>query len=290
MRFTVDKELIRTIINLAVVIEARDTYTGGHVWRVSEYAKKLAEKKGFNESEIFAIGLGGLIHDIGKVSIGDVILTKPDKLSDDEYTIMKQHATIGDTLVKENPIYPVIKEAVLNHHERVDGKGYPNKASAENFGIIGRMIAIVDAFDAMTSTRPYRKAMSKEKAMSILIEEKNKQFDADLVDLFIELCHSGEIDSIIGHSSENMEMVECPGCGPIITIDETLKTGDQVTCPTCYGVLNAIKDHDHFSFEFSGKRVPTATKIDLKTSEDFLKSMPDEIEFNFEHIELSEAN
>lgn len=202
MKIIIDKKLIQSVISLASVIEARDPYTGGHTWRVSQYAVKLGERVGLSEAELFIVNLGGLVHDLGKIGISDAILLKPDKLTDKEYEIMQQHPQIGNDLISSHPLFPILIDSVFQHHERVDGKGYPNRDSGSNLSTIGRITAIADAFDAMTSTRPYRKGMTAEKALSILASERGRQFDAELVDQFTELAEAGALDHILGHCGD----------------------------------------------------------------------------------------
>ena len=125
MKITIDRALIKSVISLASVIEARDPYTGGHTWRVGQYAVKLAEKIGLSEDELFIVNLGGLVHDLGKVGISDSILLKPDTLTVEEYKNMKQHPQIGYELISSHPLFPILVDSVTQHHERVDGKdGY----------------------------------------------------------------------------------------------------------------------------------------------------------------------
>lgn len=185
MRHYLNKELMKSVISLASVIEARDPYTGGHTWRVSQYASKLALEANVSENDHLVVQLGALVHDIGKVAISDAILLKKESLTEDEYKTMKKHPIIGIDLLKFHPLFPLLEDAVHNHHKRVDGKGYPE--GEQTLSVVSRIISIADAFDAMTSNRPYRDAMTKDKAMNILIGEKGLQFDAQLVELFLEL-------------------------------------------------------------------------------------------------------
>jgi len=281
MKIIIDKELIKSVISLASVIEARDPYTGGHAWRVSQYAVKLGEKVGLSETELFIVNLGGLVHDVGKIGISDAILLKPDKLTDKEYEIMQQHPQIGNDLISSHPLFPILVDSVFQHHERVDGNGYPNNSSGSNLSIIGRITAIADAFDAMTSTRPYRKGMTAENALRILASERGKQFDSELVDQFTALAEAGVLDHILGHCGDERLMLSCIKCGPIIAPGSHFDNENHVTCPACHGEYVVKKNGKSFEIEFTGRLlnvvVPT---VDTDTVEAFADKIPDSIEIN----------
>ncbi len=282
MKFSVDRELVKSVVSLASVIEARDPYTGGHTWRVSQYAVKLAQKLGLTSDEIFIVNLGGLVHDLGKIGINDAILLKPDKLTDEEYEIMKKHPEIGNELVNSHPLFPILADAINGHHERIDGKGYPHQFSNNEISVIGRITAIADAFDAMTSTRPYRKGMPKEKAFNILLEEKGKQFDAHMVDLFVELGNSGELDHILGHCGDEKLMMSCETCGPIIAPENNLNAGDHITCPACHGdyILTYVEGKENL--EFTGSLIQTLVpKVDNATVNAFIKPLPSSLDLTW---------
>lgn len=248
----INEQLLRSFITLASVIEAKDAYTGGHTWRVSQYARVLGEKIGLENNDLFLVQLGGLVHDLGKIGIPDSILNKKDKLSDDEFNIMKKHTEIGKSLIENHPLADLVMEAIYKHHERVDGKGYPIGEQEIEMSIIPKIISIADAFDAMTSVRPYRKEMTSEMAFSILNKEKGAQFDKKLVDIFIDLGRNGKLNFILGHCLENVPMIYCPGCGPTIVPDKNKKDGDVITCPTCKGMLRLHIAENTFVLECAG--------------------------------------
>lgn len=275
----IDKEMVKSITTLATVIEARDPYTGGHTWRVSQYAVALSKAAGFDHQGQFIVNLGGLVHDLGKIGIPDGILKKPDKLTDGEYLNMKQHPQIGLELVESHSIFMLLKDAVYGHHERYDGKGYPNERSNAELSPVARIMAIADAFDAMTSTRPYRKGMPLEKALSILKEEHNRQFDGKLVEQFINLGELGKLDHILGHSGDERLLLSCPGCGPIIDASPNLKDGDHLMCPSCHGAYIAHESGETFEVEWTGRMetiyVPRA---DLITVNNFMEHVPNQVD------------
>jgi HD-GYP domain-containing protein (c-di-GMP phosphodiesterase class II) len=275
----IEKEILRSILTLSTLIEARDPYTGGHTWRVSQYALALARKAGFDRNGLFLVNLGGLVHDLGKIGIPDHILRKPDKLTDDEFAVMKKHPGIGRDLIEQHPLFPLLKDAVLYHHERFDGAGYPSGLARDGQSIIARVMSIADSFDAMTSTRPYRRGMPPEKAISILLAEKGKQFDGTLVDSFVLLHQEGKLDHVLGHSGEDRLLLTCGMCGPIIDYDADAKDGSTVTCPNCTKVYVLHSDHGRFSVEeterFQRDRVPSA---DFQTLTAFFRDVPRKVE------------
>ena len=161
----IDKPLLKSLLIMADIIEARDPYTGGHVWRVSQFAKLLATKIGLLEDEIIKISIAAYLHDMGKVGIPDDILKKAEALTDEEYAIIKTHPSIGGKLLGSHPLAEMVTSAANDHHERMDGKGYPRGLSGKQISLTVSIISIADAFDAMTSVRPYRKGMSVEQAL-----------------------------------------------------------------------------------------------------------------------------
>lgn len=168
--------------------EYKDPETNAHTKRVSHYCKLLANSYGLSEEFQDIIFYASAFHDIGKIGIPDSILLKPGKLTDDEFAIMKQHASIGYEILKGSKSKYLKAGGVIayNHHEKYDGTGYPNKLQGENIPIFGRITAIVDVFDALTSTRPYKNAWEIDDAFKLLIDEKGKHFDPILVDMFIQ--------------------------------------------------------------------------------------------------------
>lgn len=186
----VSRNFYQTVMSLATALEARDRYTHGHSERVETYSKLIAkELKSIKEFAIDRAFIENLhiesrLHDIGKIAIPDTVLNKKGKLTDEEYAEIKRHPAESARIlapldnIKENI------DVIYSHHERVDGKGYPNKKQGEKIPLRARIIAVADAFDAMTSNRPYRKAMSHEDAFKELTKQKDAQFDPMVVDAF----------------------------------------------------------------------------------------------------------
>ena len=185
-----EKTAIDTLILLINVVEARDRYTQGHSIRVGEYAAEIARRLGFTEESVREILYAGHLHDIGKIEVPDSILLKPDVLTPEEFEIMKRHPITSVRIVDHISYFQPMHGIFLHHHERFDGKGYPDGIGKEDIEIGARIIAVADAFDAMTSDRPYRNAMTREKACSILRFERGTQFDPRCVDAFLDYYHS----------------------------------------------------------------------------------------------------
>jgi len=188
------KELFTSFIHSFVnAIDAKSTWTRGHSERVMQYSLKIAEELGLSEQEIEDLRTSALLHDIGKIGTCDILLDKPDRLTDEEFKIVKAHPNKGVEILKPikqiEKLLPVIK----HHHERVDGKGYPDGLKGEEIPLLSRIIAVADSFDAMTSDRPYRPAPSKEYAMNELIRCKGSQYDPQIVEAFLRCIEKGKI-------------------------------------------------------------------------------------------------
>lgn len=188
-----DRITLNTIKTIIAALDAKDKYTGGHSYRVASYAAVLAEALGKDKKYVEDIHLMGLMHDIGKIGVSDVILNKSSKLSDDEYLFMRQHTVIGAQLLTYVENLEGLGDAVLFHHERYDGKGYPKGLVAEQIPEIARILCIADTYDVMTSNRVYRDRLSNEEVREELLNNAGKQFDPIMVKLFVSLVDSGKI-------------------------------------------------------------------------------------------------
>lgn len=184
---------LTTVYTLAETIEKRDPYTGGHTKRVMTYSLALANVMGFDENESNRLELAAMLHDIGKIGVRDEILLKPGKLTDEEYEMIKMHTVFGEQIIKHIRRLREVIPGVKWHHERYDGRGYPDKIGGNDIDIIARIIAVADSFDAMTSDRAYRKALSNEIAIDELLKNSGTQFDPDIVDAFIQAYQTGKI-------------------------------------------------------------------------------------------------
>lgn len=172
-------EFIKTLVTS---IEVKDIYTKGHSERVSYYAYCLGEEIGYEKLDVLVDA--GLMHDIGKIAIPDYILNKPEKLTDEEFDIIKTHPENGYKILDTSNLFEELKVIIKYHHEKYNGNGYPEGLSGQNIPIESRILAIVDTFDALTSDRAYRKALSLEEAMEIIVKESGSQFDPDIVKFF----------------------------------------------------------------------------------------------------------
>jgi len=183
-----------TIQTLARAIDAKDPYTKGHSDRVTKYAVKIAREMNLSESAIRNIEYSALIHDIGKIGIQESILTKKGGLSGTEYEIVKMHPLIGESIITPVKFLNGIAPLILYHHERFDGKGYLEGLRGEAIPLGARIISVADAFDAMTSDRPYRKALTRKKAREELEKESGKRFDPQVIEAFLRLLDRGELE------------------------------------------------------------------------------------------------
>lgn len=182
-----ERLFISSIKALANAIEARDAYTRGHSERVTKYSVKIAQKMGIDGEEIEKIRYAAVLHDIGKIKIREEILNKPGKLTDEEFNILKQHPTHGAKMLKPVEEFNEILPYLYHHHERYDGRGYPQGLSGIDIPMASRIMAVADTFDAMTSNRPYRRAMPVTKAVVELENNSGTQFDPEIVKIFLDI-------------------------------------------------------------------------------------------------------
>jgi len=186
---------INTAEALAEAIEQRDPYTGGHTKRVTEFSLETAKFLNLEEEELFNLRLSSILHDVGKIGIDDSILRKQAKLDDYEYNQIKLHPVKGKKILEHIQELNKVLDGTYYHHERYDGKGYPEGIAKNNIPEIARIIAVSDTFDAMTSDRPYRKGLPDKVAIEELIKGKGTQFDPEIVDAFVKAYNTGNIKS-----------------------------------------------------------------------------------------------
>ncbi|MEK7443029.1 MAG: HD domain-containing phosphohydrolase [Chloroflexota bacterium] len=170
---------------LANAIEARDAYTRGHVERVSSYSVMIAREMEMDDDEVDEIELGAILHDIGKIHVHESILSKPGELTPQEISEMRKHTEIGAFMVKDIPYLVPATPIIKYHHERYDGKGYPEGLSGEDIPLHARIMAIADLFDALTTIRSYHEAFSPEEAVAYIQNEAGKHFDPKIVEVFV---------------------------------------------------------------------------------------------------------
>jgi len=182
-----EKTHFETIMAFSDALEARDQYTAGHSRRVMEYSKSIGQRLKLDKQDIEDLKRSALLHDIGKIGIPDIVLKKKTKLTDEEYAIIKSHPETGAAILKNIKSFKHLVPAVYHHHEQFDGEGYPDGVKGAAIPLHARIIAITDTFDAMTSSRSYRSALSFRKALSELERCKGTQFDPDIADIFIDI-------------------------------------------------------------------------------------------------------
>ena len=183
-----------TILAIAKTVDAKDLRTSKHSQRVSEYSAMIAGEYGFTHDEQENLRKAALLHDIGKIAIPDSVLNKPGRLTDEEYAVMKTHVTRGAEILKDFTLIDHVVEGARYHHERYDGRGYPDGLKGEEIPLYGRIIAIADAFDAMTANRVYRKRQDFDYVMGELHRGRGTQFDPELLDIFLKLIDDKKID------------------------------------------------------------------------------------------------
>ena len=183
------RDFLEVLTVLAKLIEMRDSYTRGHSEEVSRWSEIVARKLGLNKDKQEEISLAAKLHDIGKISIPDRILNKPGPLSKEEYAEVKKHPALGANIFSNIDSLKEVSRIIRHHHEWYNGRGYPEGLKAEEIPLGSRIISVADAYQAMTSDRPYRKAFSKEKAIYELKRRAGSQFDPEIVKIFIRVLN-----------------------------------------------------------------------------------------------------
>ena len=193
-----EKAYMESIETLKYTVEAKDPYTKGHSDRVAQYSLLIGRKMGLSEEEQNKLLIGGLFHDIGKIGVPDTILRKTDKLTDEEYSEIKNHPSIGAHILAPATIFQDIIPIVKHHHEKYDGRGYPSQLKGEDIPLLARISAVADTFDAMTSKRTYRDALPLEVVKAEIERCKGTQFDPKIADIFLDILenHYDEIEEI----------------------------------------------------------------------------------------------
>ena len=178
---------VNIVMALSGAIDAKDTYTNGHSARVADYSRKIARMAGFSKEMQDEIYLIGLLHDVGKIGVPDAIINKPAKLTDEEYAVIKTHPVLGESILKEIQEFPNLVMGARYHHERYDGKGYPSGLAGEEIPVAARIIAVADAYDAMSSKRAYRDVISQKQVRTEMERGKGTQFDPVFADIMLKL-------------------------------------------------------------------------------------------------------
>ena len=178
---------LHVVQTLAEAIDAKDTYTNGHSGRVAEYTKEIARRYGYTNKQLDDIYMMGLLHDVGKIGVPDAVINKPSRLSEEEYELIKKHPVLGERILKKIKEMPKLSIGARWHHERYDGTGYPDGLVGENIPEEARIIAVADAYDAMTSRRSYRSILPQAAVRSEIERGKGTQFDPVFADIMLEI-------------------------------------------------------------------------------------------------------
>jgi HD-GYP domain-containing protein (c-di-GMP phosphodiesterase class II) len=184
---------IGTVKALAAAIDGKDPYTRGHSERVSRFSVAIAQRMGLDDEEVEKIRISALLHDVGKIGIDDNVLKKPAALTDEEYELMKKHPQKGYKIMSQIPAMKEFLPGMYMHHEMVDGKGYPQGLKGDEIPLMALIVSVADTFDAMTTDRPYQKAMKFEDAVSRIESFVNTRYDAEVVAAFTAACREGQI-------------------------------------------------------------------------------------------------
>ncbi len=194
-RAMIQKVLEQMLHAFAKTIDKKDEYTRGHSFRVAFYSEKLARKIGYSEVDARRVYHIALMHDIGKILIPIEILNKPERLTDEEYEIIKSHPAIGEEILNEITSFPELSLGAGYHHECYDGSGYPHGAKGDEIPKIAQIIAVADTFDAMFSTRPYRKQMDLEDVLEEIKKNKGTQFNPEYAEAFIQMVREEGLEA-----------------------------------------------------------------------------------------------
>lgn len=192
-RRSLEQFTYQTIRAMISAVEARDEYTSGHSQRVVRNALAAGRRLGLPPDDVRALELGGILHDVGKIGIPDAILNKPGKLTEEEFDVIRSHPGIGARMVSHLSFLGKAMDVICYHHERYDGAGYPTGMRGEEIPLVARILAVADTFDAMTSTRSYRPALSVETALTEIQKQSGSQFDPRCVDVFLDLARAGDL-------------------------------------------------------------------------------------------------
>jgi putative nucleotidyltransferase with HDIG domain len=188
------KTLDDAINTMVKIVELRDPYTAGHQQKVADLAVAIAREMKFGDIQVDQLRVAAVIHDIGKIYVPSDLLSKPGKLTDIEFSLIKTHAQNGYDIVKGMELPGAVAETILQHHERLDGSGYPNGLKAEDTLMKAKILAVADVVEAMASHRPYRPALGIDKALEEITNNKSKLYDPDVVDACLELFTSGKFE------------------------------------------------------------------------------------------------
>ena len=190
---------LNTVRTLAAAIDAKDEYTHGHSSRVAWFSNVIGKQLSISDEELHDLDIAAYMHDLGKIGVPEAILSKPGKLTDEEFVEIKKHPALTNKILEPISLSPSIVDAAVQHHERLDGKGYPNGLKGSQISPLARIITVADVFDALTSRRPYRDSMTVEKALEIICKDVDSMFDRKMVQAFIQFLMHVDIEKNLLH-------------------------------------------------------------------------------------------
>jgi HD-GYP domain-containing protein (c-di-GMP phosphodiesterase class II) len=228
-----------TLILMADAVELRDHYTVGHTWRVTNIATTMARQLGWSDEKLAEVEQGAVLHDIGKIAVDNSILAKLGGLTAEEFAKIKVHPQRGADLLKDVRRLKPLVPYCLFHHERYDGGGYPSGLTGENIPIEGRLLAVADTFDAMTSNRPYRRGLAPEAAIVEMETFSGTQLDPACVAALVACFRAGKINHVLQRSArKDDEAISCPYCSTFLRVPERVDAGGEINCHVC---LHAVR-------------------------------------------------
>lgn len=198
----IQKITLQSIMTIANIIDTRDEYTKEHSERVAEYSTMVAKELGLSQEEVQDVRTSALLHDIGKIGVPDAVLNKPGRLTEEEYEKMKAHTVCGGEILKDIKMLSGVDVVARHHHERYDGSGYPDGLCYDEIPYYARIVAVADAFDAMTSNRVYRERLSEDKVRQELEEGIGYQFDPEIATAFLRLIDEGKLKKFMPEEEE----------------------------------------------------------------------------------------
>ena len=238
-----------TLVVLANAVELRDHYTAGHIWRVTNFAVEMARELGWDEERIKLVEMGGVLHDIGKISVDNAILSKSGMLTSEEYEKIKLHPERGAWLMRDSFMLKPLIPFCLYHHEHYDGSGYPFGLDGSDIPAEGRLIAVADAFDALTSNRPYHDALPIDEAVGKIVASRGAHFDPECVDALVRCYRDRRLDHIFQEYMKNKKSIICPFCSTFIRIPEEDDLSETFDCPVCRRKIQLHRDANGYSGE-----------------------------------------
>ncbi|HZV99200.1 MAG TPA: HD domain-containing phosphohydrolase [Methylophilaceae bacterium] len=280
---TSSEDLVVHLLVMAWMGEARDPYTSGHLWRISRFARLLAQSLGLKDEDVARISIGALLHDLGKIAIPDSILKKPSQLTEEEYEVIKTSPEVGTRMLEGHPLNPLVKDTILSHHETPDQKGYPNQSSWDDVSLDAKIIGICVAFDAMTRARSYRSGMPISKALQIIDENLGTQFDRTIGLHFLQLGKLVAFNHIVGHTDEDIPLHHCPQCGPTLVQRKSDEEGAHIYCRNCSSEFVLEATANGLRPKATGKK-GTARDLEAEADTELIQRLVNE---SAKHIELS---